>query len=73
MAFNYVNKIKLILIKTGWSQQTLARKIGCTEKQMSFWMTGKAKPYNLKNRDAIDRIYLEKVEGQQTMFDEVKA
>lgn len=69
MAFTYTNKVKLILIKTGWSQQTLARKIGCSEKQMTFWMRNRAKPYKDEFLKKIDNLFLEKVQGQQTMFE----
>ena len=72
MAFNYTNKIKIILMKTGWSQQTLARKIGCSEKQMCFWMQNRAKPNKESFLRKIDEIYLEKVHGQETIFSAIE-
>lgn len=57
----YKDKIELILVNTGLTQKQLAERLGTSEKQMCFWLRGRASARKHELQDKIDSIYCREV------------
>ena len=62
---NYSHKLKQILSATGWSQETLASKLGISFVTLNSWVNQKSEPRNTA-KDNIDLIYADVI-GQDSI------
>ncbi|MBR3179991.1 Fic family protein [Candidatus Saccharibacteria bacterium] len=68
----YDRKISKILLATGWSQETLAGKIGVSFVTLNSWANGKAEPRETM-REKLDLIYAEVMGSEAVDQNHLKA